>query len=322
MTLVLSFVNPWYALQVSDRLVTISRKKVHDSLANKTVIYRARDGIFSISYAGLAYLEGLPTDEWIAEKLWGAPFKRRGSRQSMLSFSRISHWRKIDYSLLILCKQAEEVWKKLPAAHRRSSLEITVCGWRCKRRKWSPFIVEIIKVRGSIKFRFNRVPRRWHFDASSGAPRNICGNTGIDLTNAEEKSLNTELSNFQNSKNVDKAEEIIIDVVRNVSARSPAVGPNCMSILLWRPDIKPLTRIRFLASQTHFATVVGNTKQTTLPVAYSPWLIGPASRLAASIISGGMSTTLGGIKIVFESQGATGPLSIASSQKRQPPPSC
>ena len=68
MTLHLTQISPLYTLQVGDRLVSGS---IHDPLANKNIIYWARDGFFTIGYSGLAYLQGKPTDQWIAEKLWG-----------------------------------------------------------------------------------------------------------------------------------------------------------------------------------------------------------------------------------------------------------
>lgn len=42
-----------------------------DPEANKTIVYVARDAIVSIGYTGRAYLEGRPTDQWIAEQLIG-----------------------------------------------------------------------------------------------------------------------------------------------------------------------------------------------------------------------------------------------------------
>jgi hypothetical protein len=48
---------------------------VEDPLANKNLIYVGRDGIFAISYTGLAYglsaNRNTPTDEWLAEILCG-----------------------------------------------------------------------------------------------------------------------------------------------------------------------------------------------------------------------------------------------------------
>jgi hypothetical protein len=82
MTLHITFASNRYVLQLSDRLVSLpSRGSLtkFDETANKTVIYVARDAYVSIGYTGLAYIDGRPTDQWIAEKLIGEEVgSRRG----------------------------------------------------------------------------------------------------------------------------------------------------------------------------------------------------------------------------------------------------
>src|SRR3546814_5037928 len=70
MTLVLTAMTPRYVVQAADRLLT-KGAAVHDAMANKTIIYRTRDGVMVLSYSGIAYLSRQPMDEWIAEQLWG-----------------------------------------------------------------------------------------------------------------------------------------------------------------------------------------------------------------------------------------------------------
>ncbi len=68
MTLILTLATPRYILQVSDRLVTRGDSRF-DPASNKIVIYHAKNALVAIGYSGLAYLEGVPTDQWIAQKL-------------------------------------------------------------------------------------------------------------------------------------------------------------------------------------------------------------------------------------------------------------
>ena len=68
MTLIISVVAGWMALQVGDRLVSAANKE-WDPDANKTVLLLGLDGHACISYSGLAYLGGRPTDQFIAEAL-------------------------------------------------------------------------------------------------------------------------------------------------------------------------------------------------------------------------------------------------------------
>jgi hypothetical protein len=72
MTLHLTLATAEYVLQVSDRLTSLDPgKRPWDPLANKNVIYVARNGLISIGYTGAAYIGVLPTDTWIAQTLRG-----------------------------------------------------------------------------------------------------------------------------------------------------------------------------------------------------------------------------------------------------------
>lgn len=68
MTFVLPLATPLYVSQVTDRLVTFAGKP-YDPLANKNVLYCARDGVVAIGYSGAADVDDRPTDEWIARIL-------------------------------------------------------------------------------------------------------------------------------------------------------------------------------------------------------------------------------------------------------------
>src|SRR4051794_23401448 len=74
MTLILSVAGPIGVVQVSDRLTSFvsgGRRRPHDPLANKTVLFLAKDAVAALSYTGKAYLDGIPTDQWMAERIRG-----------------------------------------------------------------------------------------------------------------------------------------------------------------------------------------------------------------------------------------------------------
>src|SRR5215211_2745881 len=75
MTQIISYANRNFALQVGDRLVSERRPRQpispRDPLFNKHVLFLAKDAIVSIEFAGLAYVTGVPTDQWIASVLYG-----------------------------------------------------------------------------------------------------------------------------------------------------------------------------------------------------------------------------------------------------------
>jgi hypothetical protein len=76
MTQTLTVLSPPFVVQASDRLVSFrdptSRLIVgRERPFNKSVIYRPRDGILSLSFSGLGELEDAPTDSWVASVLAG-----------------------------------------------------------------------------------------------------------------------------------------------------------------------------------------------------------------------------------------------------------
>jgi len=67
MTLVLSCLTPDYVIQVSDKRITrISDGAVVDDLRNKGTLFCAQ---MAFGYTGLAEIDGIPTDQWLAEVL-------------------------------------------------------------------------------------------------------------------------------------------------------------------------------------------------------------------------------------------------------------
>jgi hypothetical protein len=68
MTQILTSASWGGACQVSDRLVTVDGS-AFDPAANKSIVIGAKDGIAALSYTGLAFLGGVPTDQWLAELL-------------------------------------------------------------------------------------------------------------------------------------------------------------------------------------------------------------------------------------------------------------
>lgn len=75
MTCIASFSSSTFAVMVSDRRVSLTHKGeilgIHNSEANKCIIYTASDGTLSLGYTGPAYIGSLKTDDWIAKIIIG-----------------------------------------------------------------------------------------------------------------------------------------------------------------------------------------------------------------------------------------------------------
>src|SRR5258708_2574354 len=127
MTLILGLYVKWHAIQVSDRLVTLKTAppSPFDVFANKTVIYFGRRGIVSISGAGLAYLSGKTTDEWVAETLSGVDLSIRAA----LAMGRsISYPFDVGQALEHLRQRAIATYANESAAARREVVDLQIIG--------------------------------------------------------------------------------------------------------------------------------------------------------------------------------------------------
>ena len=147
MTLVLTFVSPRYVMQVADRLVTITKGgKRFDPASNKSLIYLARNAIVTIGYSGLAYLDGIPTDEWIAQTLWGKDLPRHDDGRAVGHVFGGGPRKGIDIGRAIerLRCGSQKALRNDPAPRGAKFLQIVLAGWQWRlmgsRTVWRPIL--------------------------------------------------------------------------------------------------------------------------------------------------------------------------------------
>lgn len=298
MTLHLARVSRRYVLQVSDRLVSGG---VQDPCANKNLIYWARGAVVSIGYTGLAYElsssdRNMPTDEWIAETLWGKPIPRDrdGIRPVAWVNERIGRWLDIGQSIELLRYELQNSVNRLPLNLRKLPFELVAVGWQeTLRRGLHPIIVQIIKPRDDASFVIERPQRYWY----------LGGKIGL-ITTPEGYISDTELSNLTgelSTASPDESETLLVEVIRRVSAQNPGnVGPNCMSVLLPPLGVGSIG-IRFIPDIPHTAIFTSQRQNISeLPVAFSPWIIGPNMFCAPSVQVGCCHVQMGPFEIVIE----------------------
>src|SRR5436190_12237526 len=75
MTLILTKAASDYVLQASDRLITSAETPL-DFRSNKGILFACADAIVSLAYTGMAVLDEIPTDQWLAERLLDYRFDR------------------------------------------------------------------------------------------------------------------------------------------------------------------------------------------------------------------------------------------------------
>ena len=293
MTLILSFVQPRFAIQVSDRLVTVIQPnaparthdplanktaRTHDPLANKTVIYITKNAFVSISYSGRAYMGGLPTDKWIAGVLWGESLKDAPEKAATL-FSRPKVVRDIGLASMILAEAMSTELSILPRGQRTAQF-VSVTGWHFGKerdgpRLMRPFIFEIDNLSDDERIAFQihrRVPREVEPSQFFG------GSNPHMLTSTERNDLRLQLARCRRA---DEVEETLVGAVRRVATRSPIVGPNSLSVLIEPPR----ARVRYFPEERE-AQIVGEgdladlvpaghrSMGTEIPIAYTPYVVG------------------------------------------------
>jgi hypothetical protein len=322
MSLILTAACPLFTMQVSDRLISTEdqrpdrvtkqpvTRRPYDTLSNKAIVFRACNAIVSMGYVGSAYLERMPTDEWLAERLWGDSFRVRTPDGRVPKCMRaVGSSRDIGLAVRTLQAALES------AAPNRHGLTLTIVGWQAAKKHARPVLIKLER-RGNEKAvsRFHS-PRWWEMN------RTLClDEIGGYLTADDLQALGESLRDAGKSKDIlGTFERILAETVRRVSATNPGVGSDLMSVILPSPT-RGLPCVRFLPSSDHQIEVQSAGELHVLSASYSPWLIGPAILHPPSIIVGSQTVNLGGVEVTIHGDEPTGHIRALSSSQRRPAP--
>jgi hypothetical protein len=316
MTLHLLRTSNSYTLMVSDRLVS---GRMTDALANKNLIYHARDAIVAIGYAGRAYglnlsNSNMPSDEWLAEKLWGKPIERGpdGVAPATFTFGKISKHLNVGQSINLLRNELIASFDALPRSDRkRVQFHLVLAGWRESRHGISYILTQI--KRSNDTFKIETAPR-YYYRVRTGTcvlsfPDGYISQTHLSDIAGRLKPLTP-----------DESESLLVEEIRRVAALHPdKVGPHCLSILLPPQPTSPI-RVRFIPTVEHTAVVTLPRRaiSKTLGVAFSPWVIGPRILAAPAVMNGNSTLHLGPIRINIEAPASQQGITLHYSLRRPP----
>jgi len=315
MTLILDQASTDYVLQVTDRLVTQATSPF-DPLANKNIVYCARNALVTIGYTGFAFLGGIPTDQWLVEQLTGNAFDR-DHRPPDFTMNRRAPWLDLGMSVRLLKERLDaapatgipSMWAKQWVDQ---SFDLCILGWQWKRGRARPIIEALNKPRGSLAFSIERRPRYWYWerrtlnDGSLGIIKfSVRAAPRENISRADLQDLVARLQDGS----YDAAETELVRTVRQVALHVPQVGPDCISILIAPPTIGQ-ARVRFLPLNSHEAILQTASQNRRLTVAYTPWFVGPNLIVAPSLLAGPAKTefSLGPYQIHLEGVGDSGGL--------------
>jgi hypothetical protein len=320
MSQILTYAHPHFILQISDRLVSISsRSKVpvpHDRVSNKALLFRAKNAIATIGYVGIAYLRDIPTDAFIAEALWGRPLpgpSPSGATPMQFDIGRIHDWPDMGQAV----NRLKAALEKTPATS--PGLSITLAGWQSvRKRNCRPIVIRIEKRGGQKPVSVDHEERWWPTSKNTRLYED-----GGYLRNVDGPSIMSKLRTAASGKSpADAVERVLAETIRDVSTRSPAVGPDLLSILLPHPNVPYPAVVNFLPASEHQIAIAADAATEVFSVFYSPWIIGPGCLLPPSAQIGQSETSLAGVHVVIA--GAPPPskriLGMHVSQVRPRPP--
>jgi hypothetical protein len=302
MTLIISQASEGFGLQMSDRLVKRSGVPI-DQIANKSILYVARDGIVAFSYTGTAFIEQTATDQWLAAKLTGYPYVRV-RRPPMLRTGNLPNWLHVGPAMRLLSQELSSAFKspRMSSDARSMAFEVVAVGWQWwkAQKRYRPILAGMEKPETASQI------KHWHerhfgpnFFRASVTPQANCKLVDMETLRLKFKAI----------RSADDAEAAMVEAIRNASARAASyIGPDCMSILIEHPSNRR-ARVRYIGAQAQAEiTSKSDPKQRIiLPAAFSPWLIGPSLTHAPSVMAGESTVEMGGWQVLLEAPKLTGP---------------
>jgi hypothetical protein len=322
MTLVLTTANSACVVQTSDRLTTKWRRRQllgeHDAVANKTIVYLAKDGPMVLSFAGVAYVGNEPTDDWIARRLAGAePSRQLDGRIPSFSFGRLQI-RTFHQACWLLQREIDAE----PAFE--AGLEVAIGGWRVRRHRLVQTVLAIVKTG-------RKTIREGHMRLRTKAFGGVFLKAGVDFDLTELNGLPADhpvwsTRPFDVAAFAAAISDDLANAIVKKSRSNPAVGSDVMAVEIprWGPDGVRTIMIRFKPQVERRGYIQGSSALTRFSAAFWPWIVTPAGAQAPSLSTGGQSTLhMCGWEIILEAPAENNPLGLLyahGSIKRPPPP--
>ena len=223
MTLNVFAANYWYAVQVSDRRLTLNGQPWDDD-SNKCVVFMCRDAIVAITYTGLAYIGDLPTDAWIA---------------GVLEANHLPH-RTIGWSIRVLCAAATQAFNdgSVPQSDLDSELTILVAGWQRRRHICQSYAWTITNRPGGAPspeflFAYDR-GRRYACPGEGWSGVIVGAATALDM-----QAWARVRGRVEQERDPAQIVGLLLDVVRGSSEHpilGHLIGKDCMAVVLPRHE--------------------------------------------------------------------------------------
>ncbi|MBF6166229.1 hypothetical protein IU486_15855 [Streptomyces gardneri] len=224
MTLILSAVTRGFVFHASDRLFTIKRRgsvESWDPKANKTLVVVGDDCWLVLGYTGLAYLDGKPTDQFLAEAISGIPDLSAGG---MRLYTRPPG---LHYAAIIqrIVEAVSTKYEELPPATRAYPLIVAGTGIQLTRPRNRELTFRLgfsdKGYDGGLGLT-ERYPSIWRYS---------CIPAG-DVNYALHEKMRERLRSSETLDSPESFRKILVDGVQETAAQSEYVGDDVISVVL------------------------------------------------------------------------------------------
>lgn len=138
MTIAIATASRRFCVMVSDRIITLSQQGkpigTHDRQSNKSIVFIGADVVAVFAYTGVAYVDNITTDQWIAQEIWGEPIAENDQGFIPMVGGKRPGASDLNQILLSLRKNL----RLIPGG---AATEIAVVGYRYRRERFRPFLI-------------------------------------------------------------------------------------------------------------------------------------------------------------------------------------
>jgi hypothetical protein len=311
--MILSLITAGYALQVSDRRVSLKKRNRYepwDPASNKSIVLLGHDGLISMGYTGPAFISKSTMDGWIAEAITGSDL---GASRERPDFGHRIGSGVPDRVLHAHLKTLEGRLNEAVAGGRLDrSLDIYGVGmrWNSLRKPVWPTMIRISWNRAQGRYLMAMSKRRWGWESGRSYQFAAAGWSEAAARRAMRIGLRT-----TDLGDKDQAVATLIDILRSLPPEDNTVGKDCLVTTIQREP--PHVHIKYEAYDISQVQVAVKGQIVSLPAAFSPWILTPTSLAAPQAISGPGSTMTSGLfEFRIEGSASMGDFFISSSQPR------
>ncbi len=277
MTIIVSVTNNLYSLLEVDRRVSAA-SLIGNNNANKVICLVLRDGIFNVSFTGLAHIDGISSDDWLAGVIMGRKFDRNTNFAELASFS-FGGSGCPPFLKGVLNRIDRAIREKAAKNHRfrQNYLEVAISGQKADHGLLFKYLLIIRKPPKSDDLHYgrfdrfpNRISGRFNIYISGG-----WGERHPDITHSLVRKVSSE-KEYKTTEALNRICGYLDEAVLEFSRREISIGDDALRIS-HLPGAN-YSKIEFIARSTSFKSPFLYGDDAGQAVQYNPWIISPGTR--------------------------------------------